>query len=508
MLEKYLLGVDLGTTAIKVGIFTSTGKTVATHTEEYILLTPEPSVVEQTESAYWDAFSGAVKGVLNKANIDANAIKAMSVSAQGETLAFLDENNELIGNFIVWMDTRAYDEAKEINSWFSSDEILEVTGQGPITSLYPACKVLWMKNHHPEVWAKTKKILLLEDYIFYKMGGVFNGEGSLWCTSYMWDIRKKKWWQEMLDKLEVSEAWLPEIVETATPIGTIRPEMAEELGLPKDLMLVMGGLDQACGAIGVGNVRPGIFSECTGAALVVATMADEMILDEKGELPCFYGAMPDLYMLHAGAKGGIILRWLRDTLCREEMEEEKNGGKSAYYLMDKMAEKVPAGSDGLTVLPFWGGAGAPDTDQYAKGVMYGFSLTHTKGHIIRAVMEATAMNIRRMVEYTEKITGKPVTEIRSLGGGSMSPIWCQIKADVLGKPVISMKNTQDAACLGAAMIAGVGAGVWNSIAEIADQIIEQEHVYEPNPDNKEAYDKLAERYELLVECLKNNTSRL
>lgn len=504
----YVLGVDLGTTAIKAGLFSVTGKTVATHTEEYTLLTPAPSVVEQTAETYWQAFSDAVKGVLKKAAVSSDQIKALSVSAQGETMAFLDENNEPLGNFIVWMDTRPQEEAEIINSWFDAKEMTEVTGQGPITSLYPACKILWMKNHQPETWNRTQKILLLEDYFFYRLGGKFYGEGSLWCTSYLWEIGTKRWWPEMLGKLGLREDQLPEIVETAVPIGTILPSVAEELGLSEDLILVMGGLDQACGAIGVGNVKPGVFSECTGAALVVATMTDHLSLDETGELPCFYGTIPGLYMLHAGAKGGIILRWLRDTICAEEMACEQDGGESAYRLMDEQAERIPAGSEGLTILPFWGGAGAPDTDQYAKGTIYGLSLTHTKAHIIRAVMEATAINIRRMVEYTEVMTGMPVTEVRSLGGGSMSPVWCQIKADALGIPVVSMKNTQDAACLGAALIAGVGAGIWPSVAEAAERLVEQERVYEPNPENKAAYDDLARRYQMLTSCLKGSTQNL
>lgn len=508
MRQQYVLGIDLGTTAIKAGLFSDMGETAAIHTEEYELLTPEPLVVEQTAQTYWKAFCGAVKGVLKKAGVSAEAIKALSLSSQGETLTFLDQNNEPLGNFIVWMDTRSQAEAELINQWFDAETMTRVTGQGPVTSLYPACKFLWMKRNRPEIWRKTEKILLLEDYIFFRLGGVFYGEGSLWCTSYLWDIRMKQWWPEMLKKLDIKKDQLPEIMETAAPMGTILPEVAEELGLPKDLILVMGGLDQACGAIGVGNVKPGIFSECTGAALVVATMTKNVVLDRSGDLPCFYGAIPGLYMLHAGAKGGIILRWLRDNFCTGEIEAEQEGGKSAYQLMDEEAEQIPAGSEGLTVLPFWGGAGSPDTDQYARGMMYGFSLTHTKGHIIRAVMEATAVNIRRMVEYTEAMTGIPVREIRSLGGGSMSPVWCQIKADVLGRPVVSMKNTQDAACLGAAIIAGVGGEIWASISEIADQLIERDRVYEPNPANRKAYDELTERYGRLTDCIRGKTQYL
>lgn len=508
MSEKYVLGVDLGSTAIKVGLFNDKGIKIATHTQEHSLITPAPLVVEQTPEAYWEAFKVSVKMVLEKAAVNPLDIISLSISAQGETMVFMDNNMKPLGNFIVWMDTRPQEEAELINEWFTADEILSVTGQGPITSLYPACKVLWMKRHYPKVFETTEKIMLIEDYFFYRLGGVCYGEGSLWCTSYMWDVTKKHWWPNMLEHLGVREEQLPQIVETTTPIGTILPEVAEELGLSHNLKLVMGGLDQACGAIGVGNVRPGVFSECTGAALVVATMTDEIVFDSGGELPCFYGAIPGLYMLHAGAKGGIIFRWLRDTLCHEELEAEKAGGKNAYELMDEQAMSIPAGSEGLIVLPFWGGAGAPDTDQYARGMIYGLSLEHTKAHIIRSFMEATAMNIYRMVEYSEEVTGKTVKEVRSLGGGSMSPVWCQIKADVLGRPVVTMKNTQDAACLGAAIIAGVGIGLWPSIDEIASRVTEVDKVYMPNQENRKVYDDLARKYKLLTESIKGITREL
>lgn len=508
MSRKYVLGVDLGTTAIKVGLFNDEGFKIATHTQEYTLITPAPLVVEQAPEAYWEAFSISVKKVIEKSKIDPVDILSLSISAQGETMVFLDKNMQPLGNCIVWMDTRPQEEAEIINEWFTADEILHVTGQGPIISLYPACKVLWMKRHNPEVFERTAKILLLEDYFFYRLGGVCYGEGSLWCTSYMWDITTKRWWPQMLERLGVREEQLPQIVETTTPIGAILPQVAAELGLSPNLKLVMGGLDQACGAIGVGNVSPGLFSECTGAALVVATMTDEIVFDHGGELPCFYGAIPGLYMLHAGAKGGIIFRWLRDTLCSEELAAEKKGGKSAYELMDEQAECIPAGSEGLIVLPFWGGAGAPDTDQYARGMIYGLSLKHTKAHIIRSFMEATAINIYRMVEYAEAVTGKPVAEVRSLGGGSMSPVWSQIKADALGRPVVTMKNTQDAACLGAAIIAGVGAGLWPSIGEIASLVTEVDKVYTPNPQNRQAYDDLACKYKMLINSIKGITKEL
>lgn len=508
MSKKYVIGVDLGTTAFKAGLFDEAGMAVCTHTQEHSLITPAPLTVEQSAENYREAFKICVRTLMKETNIGKENVVSLSLSAQGETMAFFDSSMEPLSNFIVWMDTRPQEEAEILNAGIAADEMLRVTGQGPVISLYPACKILWMKRNHPEIFRKTAKIALLEDYIFYLLTGKLCGEGSLWCTSYLWDINTEKWWGEMLGLLEVREDQLPEIVPTGTNLGKILPSMAEELGLSENLELVMGGLDQLCGALGVGNAVPGIFSENTGALVAVCTMSEKIVLDPSGELPCFFGAVPGQYLLHAGAKGGIIYRWLRDVLCTEELAIQGRGGPDAYRLMDAQASRIPAGSEGLVVLPYFGGAGAPETDQYAKGMIYGLGLQHRKPHLIRAFMEAVAVNIFRMVQYCEKMTGKEITEIRSLGGGANSPLWCQIKADVIGKPVVTMKNVQDAACLGAAMIAGVGAGLWPSVPEIASRIAEIDHVYRPNPKNRAAYDELNEKYGQLVDCIKGRTAKL
>lgn len=506
--DRYIMSVDLGTTAFKAALFDDAGAAVATHTEEHTLLTPHALIVEQTADAYWQTFKTSIRRVLEKSGAAKEKIAAMSFSAQGETMCFLDEAMQPQGNFLVWMDTRAQDEADDINRAFPSEEILQVTGQGPIASLYPASKVLWMRRHHPEILEKTKKILLLEDYIVFRLTGRTCGEGSLWCTSYLWNINTRRWWPEMLQMAGVRADQLPDIVPTGTPLGTILPGVAAELGLSPDTQLVMGALDQLCGAIGVGSIAPGVVSECTGAAVAVCTMSDHIVLDHGGELPCFFGAEPGRYLLHACGKGGIVYRWLRDQLCSELLSAEKAGGADAYAEMDKLAADIPAGCEGLTVLPFWGGAGGPDTDQYAKGCIYGLGLQHTRAHLIRAFMEAVAVNIYRMVKYTENITHSPITEIRALGGGANSPLWCQIKADMLGVPVKTMHNVQDAGCLAAAMIAGWGTGLWPGLEEKAAQVIRLDKTYLPNPANRAAYDELIARYDTLLAATKPVTRRL
>ena len=499
MKKGYLLGVDLGTTAIKIGIFDLKGKKVAVTTEDYDLLTPAPLQVEYPAEKYWDAFKDGLHRLVEKSGVDAKQILSLSISAQGETMVFLDDNGEPLHNFIVWLDNRAQEESDYLEKRFTRELLHHATGQANMIALSPGAKILWFKRHRPDIFEKISKILLIEDYFFYRMGGIFRAEGSLWCTSFLWDINTRQWWQPMVDELGLTMDQLPQLCESGVKIGTILPSIALELGLSENLALIMGVLDQACGGIGVGNVKPGVFSESTGSALVACTMTNEIIIDEQYHLPCFYSAITDMYMIHTFGNGGIALKWVRDALCEKELERQKIDGTSAYQLMDRLACDVPAGSDGLVVLPHFQGAGQPDVDQCAKCSMSGLTLSHTRAHIIRAFMEGVSANIYRMVESVQELMGVNIQEIISLSGGANSPFWCQIKADMLGKPVVTMQGTQDAACLGAAILAGFGIGVFNSVADTALQLAKRNKVYYPNSENRSAYDELIKKYKLLTE---------
>jgi len=497
---KYVIGLDLGTSAIKVALFDQNGCKVGSITSEYKLFTPSANVVEQDVSVYWDVFKAALGALLKRAAIDVSDIVSIGLSAQGETLIAIDEMGFPLRRAIVWMDNRAQIESDVLEAFFSNGVIHKTTGQVAMTATWPAAKILWIKNHEPDVFRKVHKYLLIEDYFLYRFTGRFVAEGSLLCSTILWDINTKKYWMEMLRYLGIDEKQLPEIREPGELVGFMLPDVAAELGLAETTKCVMGALDQACGAIGAGNAKPGMFSESTGSALAIVAVTERPVFDPSGEMPCFYFGIPDKYMVHSFTTGGMLIRWYRDNFCQNELLMESLAGIGAYNLMDMEAMKVPIGSDGLIVLPHLQGSGPPDTNQAAKAVFYGLTMTHTKPHVSRACLESVAMTLCRMVEATENM-GTTVTEIRSLSGGAKSPFWCQMKADVTGKTVRTMKDTEDSACLGAAILAGVAVGLWEDVEGCAARFAKEDMVFLPEKENHANYRKVYECYKDLQRAL-------
>ena len=289
---KHILSVDLGTSAIKVALFDEKGKLVSSSTHEYPLLTPSALVVELEPETYWKAFKDGVREVMKESGITPTSVLAFGISAQGETLIVIDEHGSPLRNAIVWMDNRAQEEAEHLDTVFRNSDIYGVTGQVRIVPTWPA-ESRGCGNTSPAFSKRVWKYLLIEDYFIYRMTGNLVAEGSLLCSTAYWDIRKKTYWKEMLAEIGISENQLPAVREPGEPVGPILPGIAKELGLSAETTVCMGLLDQAAGAIGVGNVVPGVFSECTGSALAIVATVDHPIKDKKDRMPCHYHGIPD-----------------------------------------------------------------------------------------------------------------------------------------------------------------------------------------------------------------------
>lgn len=456
----YLLGLDYGTTSLKAVVFDDMGQQAASKTADYNLIA-KGDTVEFDAIQYWEIFKDCYDEISKNFEIS-----ALAVDTQCETLILADENGNPLRHTIVWLDNRAAEEAKEIEAVFGAKKVYEVTGQPEIAATWPACKLLWVKKHEPEVWAKVRKVFLLEDYLLYKLTGRFVTERTLQSSSLYFDIRTGEWWQEMLDFLELPKEYLPEIYDSCKKVG--------EYG---NTAVVTSAIDQIAGAIGAGVVKNGIVSEMTGTTLAVFVPSDRIPkYNPESKVPCHYNFDGNYCLLMWTTTAGMALKWFRNSFCESFDFSE----------LDELAKNVPVGSAGLVMLPHLSGSTMPKYNPDAKGAFYGITLEHTRGHFVRSILESVSCMLKQNLDYL----GADVHEIRSMGGGANSPLWCQIKSDMTGKRLVTLK-TKETACLGSAIMAGVGIGAFKSVEEACGKFIRLDRVYEPSGED---YNLVYEKY--------------
>lgn len=495
-LSELLAGIDLGTTALKIAIFNTSGEMLGNSTIEYELYTPKSYFVESDPVVYMRAIEQGFHN-LTKQGINLRDILAIGFSNQSETMFFVDENGAPLRNSISWMDNRAVEEANYLTEKYGDDLCYKHTGQVSFAANWPLTKAMWVKKNEPEVFAKTAKILMIEDFIIYQLVGRYVADCAMLTSTLYWDITTKKYWPLALEELGVTEEMFPEILEPGEVAGTILPAMAEKLGLDPSTKICTGAMDNAIGAVGVGCIRPGMFSESIGSTLAVCVPTETIKYDPNRQMPIHYYPIKDTYMMHTFTTGGMCLRWFRDNFCQMEMATAEMIALDDYELLTKQAKLAPAGCEGLSFLPHLSGSLAPDVNPYATGIFFGITLVHKKAHFIRAIMESLGYLVRRNLDALSAM-GIEIDEIRAFGGGSKSPFWNQVKADILQK-TISITNSKEAACLGAAILAGYAIGKFESIESACDSMIKIVERYEPNPANKDVYEKGYAIYKKLQE---------
>lgn len=499
MSTRTVVAIDLGTTSVKCALYTTGGAEVASSTHEYELSTPAPNHVEVEVDVYWTSIRNALGDVWERAGERRGEVVSLAISAQGETLVPVDENGNALRPAIVWLDNRAGSESAELADRFPAAELYARTGQPEMLAAWPAAKLLWLARHEPSTAERTARYLLIEDYLLFRLTGEYVTEGSLATSTCYWDIETKTWWPAMLEALGVSVDQLPTVVEPGSSVGRVRSTVAEELGLDATTMVCAGALDQACGAIGGGNIAAGGFSENTGAAVAICSTLPVVGRDPSGVVPVHYHGIPDTYMFHTFSGGGIVLKWLRDEFCEPQVQAAVAAGRSAYDVLGDLASGVAPGSDGLIMLPHLQGAMAPENNEDARGVLMGLTLQHTRAHVVRALLEGICFVVRRNVEAFAQ-AGVHTASIRALGGGSRSAVWKQIEADVTGVPVVTTRQP-DAGALGAAILASVGVGEFSSIQEGIDATVVVDRTYEPNTALRGLYDERFAQYVGAYEAL-------
>lgn len=496
-----LLGLDVGTTSVKAGLYSSGGACLGVTTEEYHLVHPAADRAELDAETYWTASVAAVRGVIAAAGAAGDDVTAMGVSSQGETVIPVDAAGRPIGPALVWLDNRALDESRDLAEVFGSDRIYDVTGVPAVVPTWSACKILWWRRNEPDRFAAAARFLLVEDFVLHRLTGRFVTEGGVQSTSLLFDIGTRGWWPEMLDLIGIDPSRLPELAAPGEAVGVLDRGAAEALGLSTRVRVIAAGMDQGAGAVGVGNVDAGLVSESTGGALTLQASVDRHGADPTRQTPVYVHSAPGMYLYcPVCPTGGLALTWFRDTFGDSEVAEAARDGGSAYDRLTQLAAAVPPGSEGLVMLPHLMGAFSPEYEPEARGAFYGFTLRHGKGHFARAVLEAVAFMLRRNLELLAG-AGATAGEIRSHGGGARSALWNQIKADVCGRQVLTLEG-DDAAVRGGAMLAGVATGLFPDLRAAGRAMVIPKRTYFPDPAATTVYDRSYADYLALFDAVR------
>jgi xylulokinase len=491
--KKFLIGLDVGTTSIKGVILSNKGNIYATVGKEYLLETKGSDICELEAEVYWNTTQDVIKELLEKSGITSDKIVALAFSSQGETLIVVDKNGNPLRKAIVWMDNRSDKEAKQIEQNFGAINIFKITGQPKTIPMWPATKILWLKNNEPDIFNKVSKFLLVEDYLLYKLTGKYFTEESLVSSTLYFDIQKKKWWDTMLNYLNISSEQLPKVYPSGKIVATLTRTAARLTGLSEATIAVTGAYDHAAGAIGAGNISSGIITETTGGAMAMCVTLDSPVFDLNLNLPCQCHAIPNKYFLQPyGQTAGMVLKWFRDNFGKIELEKAVKNKTNTYDLLTSLASEIPPGSEGLIMLPHLMGTGSPEFDLNAKGIFAGITLNMSKGHFIRAIMESVVCIIKNNIDSLSCLNYS-VKEIRVLGGGAKSTLWNQIKADMLELPIVTLTN-KEVPSIGAAILAGVGSNVFSNIKDGCDSVVTMKDRYIPVPEKSEIYKEVYQKY--------------
>ncbi|WP_182102030.1 FGGY-family carbohydrate kinase [Niallia taxi] len=502
---NYLLGTDIGTSGTKTILMDTDGNLIAQDLQEYDVLTPKPLWAEQWPSVWLDAAKASIKNTVLKSGIPPENIRGIAVSGlYGGSGIPLDENMEPVRPCMIWMDRRAEKEANWVLESIGKEKLLEVTHNGA-DPYYGYTKILWMKNNEPENWRKTKLFLPPNDYVIYKLTGeVVIDYSSAGNIGGIFDMNNRTWSKEMMAAMDIPVSMMPEkIVESTDIVGGLTKEAAAELGLTAGMPVIASGIDCGAANIGLGVFDSGIYAAAIGTSMCAALISDKPVQGKDLIVwPYLYDAKRLSYYFAGGATAGAIVKWFRQTLCQFELEAEKAGGKNAYDVLNEQAAKIPAGSNGLVVLPYFMGERSPIWDSDAKGTIVGLSLAHTKAHMYRAFLEAVAFSLRDAIEATGEYLGE---YILLAGGVTKSKLWRQIFADVTGYPIVCPIHDVEAN-MGDVMLAGIGTGLLSYDDVKKWQVLDDKIM--PNQENHRKYNDYYMVYKSIYHNLKADMKTL
>jgi len=494
-----LIGIDVGTTGCRSILFNSDGREICKAYREYSVRVPRPGWAEQEAQEWLKASISTLKEVVEKSRIQRRKITAICVTGQQPSPVFIDRNGKPLCSSILWMDRRAVSQCDFIKRTVGEEEIYNKTALR-IDPIYAVWKIMWIKENSPEVYRRTFKVLQPKDFLVYKFTGEILTDYASASATQLVDIHKKVWSEDLLKIFDIPINKLPEIESPTKVVGPLLKEIAEQTDLVEGIPVVLGAGDSTVSGVGAGVVMPGQTCVNIGTSSDVLICTEAPFLDSKRQVTYYPHAVPNRYISIAGSNtSGMALRWFRDSFCILEKETAKRLKVEAYEIMNVEAQNSKPGANGLVFLPYLMGERSPIFDPAAKGLFFGITLRHNKADFIRAIMEGVAYSVQDRIKVAEDV-GVKVSDIVITGGGAKSSLWRQIIADVTGKTT-AFFSVEEATCLGAAILGGVGIGLYSSIEEMCDEIlsIKEKEKHIPRVEYRNLYHSLFKTYKKLYQ---------
>jgi xylulokinase len=484
-----LLGIDLSTTGAKALLIDREGRVVSSATTPLNLSTPHPLWSEQDPREWWTATVNSIVQAL--AGAAGEAVSAIGLTGQMHGLVLLDDHGEVLRPAILWNDQRCGAECDEIRSRVNREELIRITGNDALTG-FTAPKILWVEKHEPEIHRLIRHILLPKDYIRYKLTGALAMDKADGSGTMLFDLRERTWSHRIVNALNISTEWLPPTFEGHEITGEVTREVAELTGLRAGTPVIAGGGDQSAQAVGGGVVGPGTMAVTLGTSGVVFAATESPLIEPEGRLHAFCHAVAGRWHLMGvmlSAAGS--LQWYRDRFACDRNFEE----------LVHEASHVPAGSEGLIFLPYLSGERTPHPDPLARGAWVGLTGRHGRPHLTRSILEGVAFGLKDIFCLMRDAGLGAIDEVRLSGGGARSSLWRQILADTLGSELVTV-NTTEGAAFGAALLAGVGTGVWPSVDAACGETIRVTDRVFPNQEANRTYESMYQQYQNLYPALK------
>ena len=495
---RYILGIDIGTSGTKSVLLDERGGVAAVGHQAYDFDTPRPGWAEQDPEVWWDAVNTTIRQILTASRIDPAAIRGIGFSGQMHGPVFLDDAGRSLRPAIIWADQRSEQECRDIYEMMGVAGLHRTVGN-PVDSGFMVATLLWIKRHEPETYRRIYTLLLPKDYVKFRLTGIRVTDPSDAGGTSLYDVRQLAWSQEMLAALDFSSAMFPEIRPSGEMIGAVTPEAAAATGLQAGTPVVNGGNDQTMGALASGVITPGDVLLMIGTGGTLFTTVDAVVVDPGLRMHTYPHCIPGKWhLLGAILAGGLPLKWFRNLVSPD--------APLSYNDMTQEAAAVPPCSDGVIFLPYLAGERTPHMNRAARGVFFGLSHTHARGHLTRAIMEGVMFAMRDCVELFKELGVRP-TRIIAGGGGASSQLWRQIQADILQLPVITAQTPEKSAT-GAAMIAGVGAGVFSSFEDACQRMVTFGEELAPIAANAQRYEETYQVYRALYPSLQPHFARM